>query len=83
MEKLFNLDKINEQINKNKEFKNGYNIGIYEDSDCYSYCLAQNFEGTTNILLSKIAFCKSDITQLKEDVLVLQRIFEATIFEEV
>ena len=80
---LFDTEKIEEQIKKHESEENGYNIGTYENEECYSYCLAQNYAGTITILLSKIAFSENDKAQLKEDVATLQRIFDAETFQEV
>lgn len=80
---LFDIEKI-EQIIKNHNRKdNGYNIGIYENKECYSYCLAQNYGNKITILLSKMAFSEKEKSQLKEDVATLERIFNAKIFYEI
>jgi hypothetical protein len=80
---LFDTKKIEEQIKKHESEENGYNIGVYENEECYTYCLAKNYAGQITILLSKMAFSENEKYQLKEDVAILQRIFNAKIFEEI
>jgi len=83
MEKsLFNIEKIEEQIEKNESKENKCGIGVSENKDCYSYCLAQNHSGKTIVLISKIAHSKTQIELLKIEVKILKRIFNAEIFEE-
>jgi len=81
-ESLFDIEKIEKQIERNENTENKFGIGVFESENCYSYCLAKNHLGKTIILISKVAHSKTQIDLLKIEVKMLKRIFNAEIFEE-
>lgn len=58
-----------------------YFIGSYQDKQSYAYCLTIEFKKETTVILSK-HFDISDLANGKEEVISLQKIFNATIIEE-